>query len=132
MDGGDLRDDAVFVMVCISQSISRMISRDVMGVILAMTYIFPPEKMPAPPQPVMARPMMKMTDEGAVVQSTEPRQNMKNEVRKTDLREKMVYDCPKTKMVEMSARILGMEIIISPCVEQECLTEKREREMRIR
>lgn len=69
----------------------------------------PPEKMPAPPRPVMARPRMNNNEDGATVQRTDPRAKMTNEVVKMVLIGKIVYSCPNTKMVETKARMLGSD-----------------------
>lgn len=50
----------------------------------------PPEKMPAPPRPVMARPMMKAIEEGAVAQTVDPMAKTMNEARKIAFMGKIV------------------------------------------
>ena len=53
-------------------------------------YMVPPEKMPAPPRPVIARPMMKAMEEGAVAQTIDPMAKTMNEARKIAFMGKIV------------------------------------------
>lgn len=71
-----------------------------------ISYIEAPEKMPAPPSPATARPMMKTREDGAAAQTREPAAKTRRELRKTALTGRRLYSCPKARIVEASAKIL--------------------------
>ena len=70
--------------------------------------IIPPEKILAAPNPAMALPTMRTTDDGATAQTRDPTSKIKTPAINTHLVEYMVYSLPKISCTAAVARIYAL------------------------